>query len=48
MVEPQDLGLRQGQSQGPVKGLRRGTLELGTVPGVAVVILAALGRVPVL
>lgn len=48
MAEPLDLGLRQGQGQGPLRGLREGALELGAVPGVAVIILAALGVVPVL
>lgn len=47
-VEPLDLGLREGQAPGPSRGVKRGAVELGAGPGVAVIILAALGLVPVL
>lgn len=42
-----DLGVGQGPDYGPLGGLRQGALELGAVPGVAIIIVAALGLIPV-
>lgn len=48
MVEPLDLGRREGQGQGLIREPREGALELRAGPGVAVIVLAAFSLVPVL